>query len=124
MKYALQLLRQSGTASLFRCWNQLGQQLEVVVRHSTLEMNRRGGDNWRSYTNDELLSEIKLQLGIDPVSTDLIMKHLNESHTEQAVQTIAALIKWLPANQQPAIQTIANRRLLEAQGLTDDELCA
>lgn len=52
------------------------------------------------------------------------MKHLNGVRTEQAVQTIAALIKWLPANQQPAIKTIANRRLLEVQGLTEDELCA
>lgn len=124
MRHALLLLRQSGTASLFRCWNQQGQQLEVVVRHETLEMNRRVGDNWRSYTNDELLSEIKLQLGIDPVSTDLIMKHLNESHSERTIQTIAALIQWLPANQQPPIQAVANRLLLEAQGLTEDELCA
>jgi|GEM_PF-5989370 len=124
MKYALQLLRQSGTASLFRCWNQQGQQIEVAVRHSTLEMNRSIGENWRSYTNDELLSEIKLQIGIDPVSTDLIVKHLNESHNEKAVQTVAALIQWLPANLQAPIQTIANRRLLEVQGLTADELCA
>lgn len=124
MKYILVLLRQSGTASLFRCWNQLGQQIEVVVRHSTLEMNRRVDDNWRSYTNDDLLSEIKLQLGVDPVSTDLIMKELNGGRSERAVQTISALIKWLPANQQPAIQAVANRLLLEAQGLTEDELCA
>lgn len=124
MKYALQLIRQSETASAFRCWNEQGQHIEVAVRHSTLEMNRRVAEHWRDYANDDLLHEIRMQLGIDPVSTDLIIKHLSEAHTERAIQTVTALIKWLPANQRAVIQATATRRLLEVQGLTEDELCA
>lgn len=124
MKYILQRLRQSSTASLIRVHNQGGAFIEVAVRHETLEMNRRVGENWRDYSNDELLAEIKLLLGKSPVSTNLIINRLANSHTELAVHAVAALIQWLPANQQTAIHVISNRRLLEVQGLTDDELCA
>ncbi len=124
MKYILVLLRQSSTASHIRAYNQRGESIEVAVRHSTLEMNWRVGENWRDYSNDDLVAEIKLLLGKSPVSTNLIINRLANSHTELAVKAVVALIQWLSTNQQTAIQAIANRRLLEVQGLTDDELCA
>lgn len=97
MKYILQRLRQSSTASHIRVHNQRGQCIEVAVRHATLEMNWRVGENWRDYSNDELLTEIKLLLGMSPVSTNLIINRLANSHTELAVHAVAALIQWLPA---------------------------
>jgi hypothetical protein len=119
MKNIIKVLAVKPTYTAINVTTQTNKSFDLAINPSTLEMKVRVHDKWRDYANDELLSEIKLVLGLSPVSVSQVLLSISRARNLDAIKSVGKLIQHLPESQRHVCHLAAQRRSLELQGLVE-----
>lgn len=119
MKNIIKVLAVKPTYTAINVTTQTNKSFDLAINVTTLEMKVRVSDKWRDYANDDLVQEIKLVLGLSPVSVSQVLLSISRARNLDAIKSVGKLIQHLPESQRHVCHLAAQRRSLELQGLVE-----